>query len=47
MFPPIMSNNIHMINLELAAGDYEPVKLSDFKTLVCLIFRKIGEKRMM
>ena len=47
VYLPLMTNNIDMIELQLTKEDYNPVKTYDFKTLVCLYFRKVRENSMM
>ena len=47
MYVPLLTNSVDRIQLQLAEDDYAPINITDSKTLVCLIFRKVREKTMM
>ena len=47
MYVPLLHNSIDKIHLQLTTEDDEPINITDSKTLVCLIFRKVREKTMM
>ena len=47
VYLPLMTNYIDMIEIQLVNTDYEPVKIADSKTVLCLYFRKLRERTMM
>ena len=41
MYVPLLSNSINRIHLQLTSENYQPIDITDSKTLVCLLFRKV------
>ena len=44
IYLPVLYRNINTIEIQLTNADYEPINIDDTTTIVCLYFRKVGEK---
>ena len=46
VYLPLLHRTISVINLKLTNAEYQPIKINDYTTIVCLYFRKVSEKTM-
>lgn len=46
VYLPLLHRTISVIDLKVTNTEYQPMKMNDYTTVVCLYFRKVSEKTM-